>query len=130
MTEETIEKVDGEALDLEMAKAVGNLSKDPAEQSATIFTMYKPLFEKAVKKLSSKDKTRVLEALVMQPLVNVPLKSLTAQEAFYYGDSMLQAKFVMMMETYKNSAEEIIALQEEANKTEITTEYTKEVTNG
>lgn len=125
MSEETLDFVplDPDQVEAEMLAAAEAKRNDPAEQAAMLFTAYQSLFEKSVAKLKGKAHTRVLKALVMAPLVKVDLITEAEKEAFYFGDSMLQAKFVMVMDTYKNSAQE---LMDAADAAETTTEYTGE----
>lgn len=103
-----ITMVDPKAVEAEMVAEAKRKAEDPAEQAAMVFTMYRQNYERAVKKLKGKAHTRLLNALVMAPLVSIDLVTEAEKEAYYFADSMIQAKFVLMMDTYKNSAQEII----------------------
>ena len=111
---EGINLVDPVEVEKRMIEEAKKKSEDPAEQAAMVFTMYKSNFERALAKLKGKAHTRLLNALVMAPLVEVKLITEAEKEAYFFGDSMIQAKFVMMMDTYKNSAQEIIDLVDSA----------------
>lgn len=123
---EELKLVDPKQVEAEMIAEAKKKSEDPAEQAAMVFTMYKSNFERAVKKLKGKAHTRLLNALVMSPLVEVKLLTEAEKEAYFFGDSMIQAKFVMMMQTYKDSAEEIIALANSATVETVYEEPTQE----
>ena len=92
----------------------------PTEAAATMFYMYLPKYKQLVDTLSNKQARRVLKALVEVPLQNADYKHPTEEEktAFLIGDRLLQAKFVMMLETLSQSAQ--LAQQEsETNNGEV-----------
>lgn len=126
--EENVEqKVDPVQIEKELLAEAKKKSEDPAEQAAMVFTMYKANFESAMKNLRKKGAhERLLKALVMSPLEKIELITEAEKEAFFFGDSMIQAKFVMMMDTYRNSAQELIDAQDLANSATIETEYVNE----
>lgn len=127
--QETPEVIDSIAIERQMLEDAKKKSDDPIETAAMMFTMYRPNFSKSLAKLSSRGRARVLEALVLSPLIEIKLANEAEKEAFFYGDSMLQAKFIMTMSTYKDHAEELLAAQDLAKSAVIETEYTKEVGN-
>lgn len=100
--------VDPKAVEAEMIAEAKRKAEDPAEQAAMVFTTYRTGYERAVKKLKGKAHTRLLNALVMAPLVSVELITEAEKEAYYYADSMIQAKWIMSMQVFKDSAQEII----------------------
>ena len=116
---EEIKLLDPAQVEAEMLAVAEAKANDPAEQAATLFRMYKASYERAIAKLSSRGKTRVLQALVFSPLHDVILPKIEEKEAFYFGDSMLQAKFVMQMEVFKESVEDMVKFQDNV-KTETT----------
>lgn len=103
-----IKMVDPKAVEAEMIAEAKKRADDPAEQAAMVFTMYKANFERALKKLKGKAHTRLINALVLAPLVDAPLLTDAEKEAYFFGDSMIQAKWVMQMEMYRSSAQEVI----------------------
>ena len=103
-----IKRVDPKVVEAEMIAEAKRKAEDPAEQAAMVFTMYRQNFERALAKLKGKAHTRLLKALVMAPLVPVELVTAAEKEAYYFADSMIQAKFVMSMEVFRESAQEII----------------------
>lgn len=105
---------DADKIERDMISAAQNAAQDPAEIAAKVYTMYRPEFLRRAAKLSSRGKTRVLEALVQYPLngdVNFPNE--LEKEAYMFADSMVQSKFVLMMNIYKDSTEELIRAQDE-----------------
>lgn len=110
-----IPKVDARQIEQDMLQAAQNRAVDPAESAAMVYHMYKPEVLKRLPKLSQKAMRRVLQLLIEHPLND---KALTAtsqieKEFFMLADSMLQAKFVLMMDTYKDGAEQLVAAQDE-----------------
>ena len=125
-----IQMVDPKAVEAEMVAEAKRKAEDPAEQAAMVFTMYRQNYERAVKKLKGKAHTRLLNALVMAPLVSVELITEAEKEAYYFADSMIQAKFVMSMEMYRESAQEIIDGVNPTIETSYGDVENTEVTNG
>ena len=108
------EILDPEKVEAEMLAAAEAKANDPTEQAAQLFKAYTNSYQRAIKKLSSKQMRRLLQTLVLSPLEKTPaLVSQEEHEAFFYGDSMLQAKFIMGMKVYMDSAQEIEAMQKE-----------------
>lgn len=136
MSEETNneeQKADGRKIENDMISAAQNRAEDPAETAAMVYTMYRPEFLKRVRKLSARARARVLEMLVQYPLTEKTMKftSDLEREVFFLADSMIQSKFVLMMDTYKQSAEQLVQAQDEfifgqENNNVETTEQEKE----
>lgn len=106
---------DAKAIEQEMLQAAQNRAIDPAESAAMVFHMYKPEVLKRIPKLSSNALRRVLQLLVEYPLNDKKLAgtSQIEKEVFLLADAMLQSKFVMMQQTYMESAEELVKAQDE-----------------
>lgn len=115
MSEEQVEKFDSKQVEQEMLKAAENRAVDPAESAAMVYSMYRPEFLKRIPKLSSKAMRRVLQLMIEMPLNEKQLSGTTQveREVLMLGDAMLQSKFVMMLDTYKDGAEQLVAAQEE-----------------
>ena len=109
------EKFDAKAIEEEMIKIAENRAQDPGETAAMVYHMYRPEFIKRAVKLSSRAKSRLIAMLVQYPLNGNDIKfsSELEKECYFFADSMIQAKFVLMMDTYKNSAEEMVQAQDE-----------------
>ena len=108
-------KIDARQLELDMIAEAQNRAQDPAETAAMVYTMYRAQYLARVNKLSGRAKNRVLNMLVQYPLngENIKFTSDLEKEVYFLADSMIQAKFVLMMETYKNGAEQLVTAQEE-----------------
>ena len=97
-----------------------NLSDDPVEMAATLLYLYTPKFQQAVMKLSSNALRRVLMKLVSYPLNEKAYKATSQleQDAFNVGDRLLEAKFLMIMNTYQGIVETEMAKEQQENKGE------------
>lgn len=107
--------VDAKKIEAEMLAAAANRAVDPAESAAMVFHMYKPEMLKRLQMLSSKQMRRLLRKLVEYPLNEAEMKGFSRleNEFFLLSDAMLQSKFIMMQQTYMESAEELVKAQEE-----------------
>lgn len=139
------EKLDPKAVEQEMLKKSGKaLSDDPAELAATLFTLYLPRFHAMVdQRLSSKALRRVLKALIEGPLADAPynFSSQDEKEVYAMGMNLLDSRFMMTLETYRESLEVLneaarnpidttFGLQNPEQAATIVTEETKGETNG
>ena len=107
---EQIEKVDPREIEREMIEDAKRRAEDPIETAGLVYTMYLPEFLKRVRQLSARGRARVLESLVQYPLAkkDINLSNQLEKEVFYFADSMLQAKFIMMQATYLESQQELL----------------------
>lgn len=112
---ETTEKFDGKQIEQDMIKAAENRAVDPAETAAMVFTMYKPEVSKRLSMLSSKQMRRLLKNLIEYPLNEKEMKTFSKleNEFFMLASAMLESKFIMMQQTYMESAEELVKAQDE-----------------
>lgn len=108
-------KFDAKAIEQEMIDIAQNRTEDPAETAAMVYHMYRPEFIKRVTTLSSRAKSRLIAMLVQYPLDgnNIKFSSELEKEVYFLADSMIQAKFVLMMDTYKDAANEMVNAQDE-----------------
>lgn len=120
---EVEEKFDAKAIEQEMIDIAQNRADDPAETAAMVYTMYRPEFIKRATQLSSRAKSRLIAMLVQYPLNgdNIKFSSELEKEVYFFADSMIQAKFVLLMDSYKDAASELVKAQDEFifNKEEI-----------
>jgi replicative DNA helicase len=116
------EKFDAKAIEQEMLEAAQNRAVDPAESAAMVYHMYKPELLRRLPKLSTRALRRVFQLVIEHPLNDKALKATTQleQEVFMLADSMLQSKFVLMMDTYKDGAEQLVNAQDEIFKGQVT----------
>ena len=107
---EQIEKVDPREIEREMIEDAKRRAEDPIETAGLVYTMYLPEFLKRVRQLSARGRARVLESLVQYQLAkkDINLSNQLEKEVFYFADSMLQAKFIMMQATYLESQQELL----------------------
>lgn len=111
---EVKKEFDPKEVEREMLEAAQNRAVDPAESAAMVYTMYRPEVMKRLPKLSQKAMRRVLQRLIEHPLNETELKASTnlEQEFFMLADSMLQSKFILMQQTYMESAEQLVNAQD------------------
>lgn len=100
-------------------------SETPFEAAATMFGLYAPKFETLLKQLSTGQLRRLANALVQYPLNDKEFidESDMLRSAFALGQTLLEAKWVMMMQSL---------MEEESKKLQGVTEENevKEVQNG
>lgn len=98
MTDKTVEEVEKEVLEESEQQ---EYIKDPVDAAATMYGLYAPKFLQGVKKLSSRQRTRVLKALIEYPLNEKKYQhsSQLEKEMMSIGHAVLEAKFLMIMAT-------------------------------
>lgn len=82
---------------------------DPMEAAAKLFHIYLPQFKVLVNKMKVRQLKRLVSALIEVPLHTQEYKHPTQEEkaAYLLGDRLLQAKWVMILDTlYKKQNEE------------------------
>lgn len=104
-------------------------SETPFEAAATMFGLYAPKFEAHVKTMSTGELRRLLNALVQYPLNEKEFvnESQKLRTAFSLGQTLLEAKWVMLMQSMMEVEQS--NLQESSEERVIETEA-KEVQNG
>jgi hypothetical protein len=103
-------------------------SETPFEAAATMFGLYAPKFELLLKQLSTGQLRRLTNALVQYPLNDKEFinDSDTLKSAFSLGQTLLEAKWVMMMHSLMEEESKRLQRQTEGNETN----EVKETTNG
>lgn len=98
--------VEANLLEQERAKQA---EMDPVEIAARMLTVYTPRFNILVDKLSSRQLKRVTKSIVEFPLGKT-YKHTDAleQEVFALGKALLDAKYVMIAQTYADNRERIL----------------------
>lgn len=88
-------------------------SEDPIEMAAKMFGTYLPYFKAKMRELSAAEMGRVAIALVEHPLGDRPHMGITQQEreAFALGNSLLDAKMVLIMNEMANKEQAKLELQ-------------------
>lgn len=94
-------------------------SESPFEAAATLFGLYAPKFEQHIKELSTGELRRVLNALVQYPLNEKEFvnDSQRLRTAFALGQALLEAKWMMIMQTVMDQEQAKLGSSEE-NKNE------------
>lgn len=104
-------------------------SETPFEAAATMFGLYAPKFEAHVKTMSTGELRRLVNALVQYPINDKEFvnESQKLRTAFSLGQALLEAKWVMLMQSMMEVEQS--KLQESSEESVIETEA-KEVQNG
>lgn len=84
-------------------------TQDPVETAAMMYGMYLPHFKRGLKQLSSRARSRVMNALVEYPLNEKKYSHRDGleKELMAIGHAVLEAKFLMILATYNNGLEEL-----------------------
>lgn len=103
-------------------------SETPFEAAATLFGLYAPKFEQHLKELTTGELRRVLNALVQYPLNEKEFltDSQRVRTAFALGQALLEAKWVMIMQSVMDQEQTL----RESEETQTTNEEVKEEANG
>jgi hypothetical protein len=115
-TEEVVEAVDVVKLEQDLVQEDKKRREDvdPVEIAAQMLTYYTPMYNKVIDKLSSRQLRRVTKSIVEFPLGKTYVhKDPLELEAFNLGKALLDAKYVMIAQTYSDNRERI--LNEAAN---------------
>lgn len=104
-------------------------SETPFEAAATMFGLYAPKFEQQLKELTTGELRRVLNALVQYPLNEKEFltDAQRVRTAFALGQALLEAKWVMIMQSVMDQEQQKLREDEE---TQTTNEENKEQVNG
>lgn len=108
-------KIDGAKLEkslIEEAQQQRQVS-DPVEMASTMITLYTPAFKQRIFQLSSRQLRRVAMSLVEYPLGKDYAHKGIEAETVAIGRNLLDAKAVLMFDTYSKNAELIQKQAEE-----------------
>lgn len=125
--QELAKSVETELLEREAQK---QKEVDPVEIAARMLTVYTPRFNLLVDKLSVRQLKRVTKSIVEFPVGKTykhtdPIE----QEVFAIGKALLDAKYVMIAQTYSDNRERILAEAAKAAGNTETNNEGKEETN-
>lgn len=88
---------------------------EPSELASMMLTLYTPRFCYLVDKLSSRQLRRVTKSIVEYPIGNVYKHTDELEkECFAIGKNLLDAKYVLVADTYNNNREKILQQAAEA----------------
>ena len=101
----------------ELARMNAPPERDDAEVASMMLSLYTPRFNKLVDGLSNRELKRLAKSIVAFPLgKEYKHVSKEEQEAFMIGQALTDAKMVLVMKTYSENRDEIVALAAEAAK--------------
>jgi len=133
---------DATAIEAQMlAEEQARLNKEPDQEeiACMMLKLYTPRFNSLVDELSNRQLRRLIKSLIEFPLgKDYKHVDKTESEAFAVGQGLLDAKMILVIKTYNDNKDQIIAMAAEAAKN-TTIEYgdkaenneeQKEVTNG
>jgi hypothetical protein len=114
--------IDARQIEADMIAAAQAKAQDPSEMAAQMFAMYVPHFKQGLSKLSTRGLRRVLQNAVLYPLEQDDIRTSSdfERQMVQLVSSLLECKFIMIMDTYKNNAEQLY----DASQAELTPEET------
>lgn len=101
--------IDPRQIEMDMIAAAEARAQDPAEAASQLFFMYSPHFKAGVKKLSTRGLRRVLLNAVLYPLEqdSINTSSEFEKQMVQLVSSLLEAKFILIMDQYRANAEKL-----------------------
>jgi hypothetical protein len=114
--------IDARQIEADMIAAAQAKAQDPSEMAAQMFAMYVPHFKQGLSKLSTRGLRRVLQNAVLYSLEQDDIRTSSdfERQMVQLVSSLLECKFIMIMDTYKNNAEQLY----DASQAELTPEET------
>lgn len=99
-------------------------SETPFEAAATMFGLYAPKFEELVKGLSTGELRRLVNGLVQYPISSKDFisESERVRTAFSLGQTLLEAKWVMVMQSMMDHEKEFTEETGSSGKAEVVSE--------
>lgn len=125
--EQEYKEFDPKAIERELLEQAQSRAEDPMETAAGAYQMYVPHFKRLLPKMSTRGLRRVLNYMVLYPLEQDSVKSASELEKQFMQlvNSLVEAKFVMVMASYQQNAQQLYDAQNAA----LTAEETNEVIN-
>ena len=116
---------DPKQVEAELVRIAQERAEDPVETAASTYKIYLPFFDANLKKLSVRGMRRLCNFLVKYPLEQDDIKAASPfeREMMELVNTLVQAKFVMILGTYNEHAEELY----EAANTPLTPEQEAEI---
>lgn len=105
---------DPKEVEAELIRQAEARAEDPIESAAMAYQMYVPHFKRLLPKISTRGLRRVLQYLVLYPLEK---ESVTAASEFekqfmQLVNSLVEAKVLMVLDSYRQNAEALYAAQQ------------------
>ena len=100
-------KFDPKEVEAQLVKMAHERAEDPTETAASAYRLYLPYFKAQLPKLSTRALRRLVEFCVLYPLEKSKPGATTAveREMMELTNTLIQAKFVMILSTYQEHAE-------------------------
>lgn len=116
---------DPKQVEAELVRIAQERADDPVETAASTYRIYLPFFEANLKKLSVRGMRRLVNFLVKYPLEQDDIKAANPfeREMMELVNTLVQAKFVMILGTYNEHAQELY----DAANTPLTAEQEAEI---
>ncbi len=109
LAEETGVKFDPKQVEAELVRIAQERADDPAEVAAQTYRVYLPFYRMNKGKLSTRALRRILDFLVLYPLESDKANATTKEEREMMEliNTLIQAKFVMILDTFNNHGEQL-----------------------
>lgn len=116
---------DPKAIEAQMVAAAQARAEDPTETASQAYGMYVPHFKRALPKLSTRGLRRLVNYLVLYPLEQEDFRAANdfEKEMMQLTGQLVEAKFIMIMDSYRQHAEQLY----EAQNTPLTQEQSDEI---
>lgn len=100
---------DPKQVEAELVKIAQERADDPVETASSTYRIYLPFYEKNLSKISTRGLRRVINFLVKYPLEQDDIKAANPfeREMMELINTLVQAKFVMVLGTYQQHAEQL-----------------------
>lgn len=118
MSEETLEqatpeekqlKFDPKEVEQQLVKMAQERADDPVETAASAYRMYLPYYRANLPKMSTRALRRIIKFIVEYPLEKEEIGAANAyeREMMELVNTLVQAKFVMVLATYNEGAQQL-----------------------
>lgn len=108
-TEETKINFDPKEVEAELVRIAQERAEDPCEVAAQTYRVYLPFYKMNKAKLSTRALRRIMDFLVMYPLESDKANATSKEEREMMEliNTLIQAKFVMILDTFNKHGQEI-----------------------
>ena len=119
-TEQVYKNFDPKEIEKELLEQAQQRADDPAESAATAYQMYVPHYKRLLPKMSTRSLRRILNFVVLYPFEQDSVKSANELEKQFMQlvNSLVEAKFVLIMDSFNKNAQQLL----EAQSSPLTTE--------
>lgn len=100
---------DPKEVEAELVRIANERAEDPVETAASCYRMYLPYYRANLPKMSTRALRRIIKFIVEYPLEKGDIGAANAyeREMMELINTLVQAKFVMVLSTYNDSAQQI-----------------------